>query len=187
MSEKTKLAPAIKELRAVRQEYQDIEATYTDQKTMFQNTAAGLETERSRLELDCDKTQEEALREESRYHLLSCMKTLTDASLAKVNLEDRCQRGDDELLPEFKSFKALYQHKIGQEQSLQNQLRKAQQGMEHNAPQDRVQRTLFEQLRLLLECKLQSCKKGSEEGDVEAVFDDYGGTNIMTLNQIEDP
>eukprot|EP00949_MAST-11_sp_MAST-11-sp1_P004026 g4026.t1 len=187
---KNKLAPSIKELRSVRQEYQEIESVYLDQKTMFQNTAAGLETERSRLEAECERSQEEALREESRFHLLSCMEAIAAAKLAKIHLEEKCERGDEELLPEFKTLKSLYQHKIGQEQNLQNSLRKAQQGVQHTAPQDREQRTLFEQLRVLLEHKLQSCKKkmnNDDEGDVEAVFDDYGGTNIMTLNQTEDP
>merc|ERR1719446_1849689 len=61
---KNKLAPQIKELRAVRGEYQDIERVYLEKKGMFESTAAGLESERVKLEMQCGRNQDEALKVE---------------------------------------------------------------------------------------------------------------------------
>ena len=54
---KNKLAPQIKELRAVRQRYQELEATYVDQKNKYDNTKAGLESHQMRLLQECNKLQ----------------------------------------------------------------------------------------------------------------------------------
>ena len=108
---------------------------------------------------------------------------------------------DGELLPQFRSFKDLYNSKIQQQQSLSQELRKHQNALRQGAPQDTAQRTIFENLRRLLEQKAAVCKLGAQgaggpggamgrggrgrgvgRGDKLATFDAYGGTNIMTLN-----
>ena len=54
---KNKLAPQIKELRAVRQRYQELEGAFLNQKGKYEHTAVGLETERARLQKECDQLQ----------------------------------------------------------------------------------------------------------------------------------
>merc|ERR1711865_784490 len=84
---KNKLAPQIKELRAVRQRYQEVEQDHLEKKALYENTAAGLETERIKLEQECAAFQEDCLREESRYHYLQCMMRIAEAHHERVEQE----------------------------------------------------------------------------------------------------
>merc|ERR1712054_559048 len=59
---KNKLAPQIKELRSVRQQFQELEQFYLKHKKTYENTAAGLESERLKLEQECEKLQNKLCR-----------------------------------------------------------------------------------------------------------------------------
>merc|ERR1712227_988036 len=103
-------------------------------------------------------------------------------------MEDKFSRGDGRLLPDFKTFAELYQNKISQQQSLSQALRKHQNALKENAPQDGAQRVLFDDLRKLLETKTTIHRKQeAKSGDVEDVnvasFEEYGGTNVMKIEQ----
>lgn len=183
---KNRLAPKIKRLRSVRQEFQEIDAEYQEKKNLFENTAAGLESERIRLDRECGELQHNALEQESQYHLLQCLSVMKEATVERVEMEQRYKKGEGELLPEFKTFESLYQHKIDQQKVLNAQIRKQHSALEGNAPQDRLQRALFQQLYNLLDRKLHVCRSGKNnaaaaDGGAKASFDEYGGTNIMTL------
>ena len=185
---KNKLAPQIKELRSVRGTYQELETAYLEKKGIFENTAAGLESERVKLEQECGSYQDECLREESRYHLLNCMMQKTTVDLERTRMEDKFSRNDGRLLPDFKTFSDLYQNKISQQQSLSQALRKHQNALKENAPQDGVQRAMFDDLRRLLDTKTVIHRnKEANEGGVEDVnvasFEEYGGTNVMKIDQ----
>ena len=158
--------------------------------------AAGLESERVKLERDCESYQVDCQREESRYHMLNCMTQISNANLERVQLEEQFSRGNGELLPQFRSFQDLYNSKIQQQQSLSQELRKHQNALRQGAPQDTAQRSIFENLRRLLEEKaaVENGDSGSADGlagtrssalakGIDATFDAYGGTNIMTLNE----
>ena len=195
---KKRLEPLIQKLKGVRPRYKEIESDYLERKSVFENMAAGLESERVKLERDCESYQVDCQREESRYHMLQSMKAISNANAERVKLEDQFSRGDGELLPQFRSFQDLYNSKIQQQQSLSQELRKQQNTLRQGAPQDTQQRGIFENLRRLLDQKAASCKgeqaggrfgraggimgPGSLAKGVDATFDAYGGTNIMTLN-----
>ena len=132
---KNKLAPQIKQLRTVRNQYQEKEC-YLEKKGMFESTAAGLESERVKLELQCGRNQDEALKVEREYHMLNCMLQKAEVDLERVELEEQFSKGEGQLLPDFKSFQELYQNKISQQQSLLQALRKHQNALKENAPQD---------------------------------------------------
>jgi hypothetical protein len=106
---KNKLAPQIKELRAVRQRYQEVEQDHLEKKALYENTAAGLETERIKLEQECAAFQEDCLREESRYHYLQCMMRIAEAHHERVEQEVEYDRGHGRLLRDFRTYKELYQ------------------------------------------------------------------------------
>ena len=152
---------------------------------MFESTAAGLESERVKLELQCGRNQDEALKVEREYHMLNCMLQKAEVDLERVELEEQFSKGEGQLLPDFKSFQELYQNKISQQQSLLQALRKHQNALKENAPQDGAQRALFNDLRVLLETKTNILRK-AEQGR-GAVEDNsgiqFGDTNIMQITQ----
>ena len=112
----------------------------------------------------------------------------TTVDLERTRMEDKFSRNDGRLLPDFKTFSELYQNKISQQQSLSQALRKHQNALKENAPQDGVQRAMFDDLRRLLDTKTVIHRnKEANEGGVEDVnvasFEEYGGTNVMKIDQ----
>ena len=76
--------PQIKELRSVRQQFQELEHTYLNLKSAYDNVAVGLESERLKLEAECESRQNECVREESRFHYYHAMVSIADVRKQKV-------------------------------------------------------------------------------------------------------
>lgn len=190
---KNQLAPQIKELRAVRQRYQEMEQTYLEKKAQYDNTAVGLETERIKLEQECNAFQEDCLREESQYHLLHCMLQIEQGKVSKIEQEVEFEKGNGRLLRDIKSFQELYKHKVAQQESLTKELRKQQKTLKMNTTDHNAQRQQFENLFKLLQCKVKLAGRAASEASRQgqelfdghadiAQFENVGGANVMTLD-----
>ncbi|GBG24327.1 Intraflagellar transport protein 81-like [Hondaea fermentalgiana] len=187
---KAKLNPQITKLRAVREKFKDLEHDYLDKKAVYENTAVGLESERIKLESNCNALQSEAIREESRFHYLHCLTDIANVQLNRVQDELAFQRGEGRLLRDFKSYKDLYQQKIQQQEQLSKELRKKQKGLKENAPVNTEQRQMFVDLKRLLHAKLGVAQQSQIPGgysdggsNVLDLNNDSGGANIMTIDQ----
>ncbi|OWZ14741.1 Intraflagellar Transport Protein 81 [Phytophthora megakarya] len=199
---KNQLAPQIKELRTVRQRYQEMEHVYLERKAQYDHTAVGLEAERLKLEQECAAFQEDALREESQFHLLHCQIQLQQGKADKIAQEIEFEQGTSNarLLRDIRSFQELYKHKVAQQESLTKELRKQQKTLKTSAPAKKQQREMFEGLLQLLTCKARLAQQensgngstnrnGGGVGGVRQDFDactdiahyDVGGANVMTL------
>mmetsp|Transcript_3541 Transcript_3541/g.12875 ORF Transcript_3541/g.12875 Transcript_3541/m.12875 type:complete len:696 (-) Transcript_3541:1374-3461(-) len=189
---KNKLAPQIKELRAVRQQYQELEARYLSGKSKFENTAAGLESSRIQLEQQCAQFQEECLREESRYHQLNSLMEILKGQQQRVAEESKFERGDGQLLRDFRTWRELYTHKVGQQKQLTAELRKRQKHIKDNEGPSMAQRKLFLDMQRLLEVKLRvyvdEAKRAAAKDAAETAgvlsFEgtDMGGANVMRID-----
>jgi len=188
VQQKRKLAPQIQSLRAVRETFKSIEQEYTEKKSIYENTAVGLESDRIKLENECNANQQECLREESRFHYLNCLTAIADAQLSRVQDELRFQKGDGRLLRDFKSYKDLYNQKIQQQEQLSKELRKKQKTLKETAGESSEQRQLFVDLHRLLETKLKVKQQENQvpNGGSDGVLDlgqDIGGANIMRITE----
>ena len=65
---KAKLAPQIKQLRAYRQKYNEMEVIYGEKKRAYDNTVMNLEQEKNKLEAEANKLWEDYKSEETKYH-----------------------------------------------------------------------------------------------------------------------
>ncbi|CAN0064594.1 unnamed protein product, partial [Ectocarpus fasciculatus] len=83
------LRPLIEELKAVRKQCMEIESEYQEKRGAHEKVAVGLEVERQQLEHECNTSQEEALGEESRYHFLQSLCSITEARLQSVRQDER--------------------------------------------------------------------------------------------------
>jgi intraflagellar transport protein 81 len=195
---KTKLQPAIKDLRTVRQDFGELESVYLRDKAVYDNTAAGLETERAVLERQADALQEDALREESRYHQLQLLMDTTQAALTRAKEESECEKPEGRFLRDFKTRKDLYQQKLTQLETLAKELRKKQKDIKENSSLHAAQRSRFLDLKRLLAEKQAVYRAdpsggfGAAAGGVDALlggasgnrgFEDTGGANVMTLGE----
>ena len=186
---KNKLAPQIKDLRSVRQKYQELEQGYLEKKAIYENTAVGLESERLKLEAECNAYQDECLREESRYHYLSSLIAIAQGHLDRVQQEVSFERGEKKFMRDWKCYKDMYQNKIQQQEQLSKELRKRQKLIKESAGGNAEQRAMFVDLRVLLNVKARTLKKSLADPSKRAddnMFDlgqDIGGANVMTIEQ----
>lgn len=197
---KNQLAPQIKELRTVRQRFQEVEQVYLERKAQYDQTAVGLEAERLKLEQECAAFQEDALREESQFHFLHCQLELQQGKANKVAQEVEFEQGTSNarLLRDIRSFQELYKHKVAQQESLTKELRKQQKTLKSSAPAKKQQREMFEGLMQLLACKARLAQQDTQEtgnfnrnggpkgqnpydGRNDIKHYDVGGANVMTL------
>jgi intraflagellar transport protein 81 len=106
---KGKLAPLIKELRQVRTDFSQLESEYNEKKSLYESTAAGLDTERDKLHAEVTAYQDECKREESRYHYLNAMIESTKLILERARLEDA---GKNRVGDANQSYRELYQSRF---------------------------------------------------------------------------
>ncbi|CAM9909571.1 unnamed protein product, partial [Choristocarpus tenellus] len=64
---------------------------YQQKKGVYEKVAVGLEVERQQLEQVCNAEQEDALREESRYHYLQSLCTIGEVNVQRIRQEERCE------------------------------------------------------------------------------------------------
>lgn len=137
------LQPLIAELKSVRQEYLDVESQYQEKKLSYEKVAVGLDMEKQSLEKDCTQFQDECLREESRYHQLQNLISISKIRLSRVEQEKKWQAGQGRLMRDFASLKELYANKLAQQDQLTKQLRKRQKELKENAGALTNQKTNF--------------------------------------------
>merc|ERR1712224_850362 len=148
---KNKHAPQIKELRSVRQQFQELEQFYLKHKKTYENTAAGLESERLKLEQECEKLQNKALQEESRYHYLNCLLDIATVQLEKVEDQEKLQKNSGP--GGLKTIMTAYNQKISTQIEMKKTLMKQHKKIKENEKPYLKQKSMFENLQRLLSKK----------------------------------
>ncbi|XP_026125331.1 intraflagellar transport protein 81 homolog isoform X2 [Carassius auratus] len=81
---KSALSPLIKDLRALRQEHAELAPEFEQKKAQYDTCAAGLESNRSKLEQEVRVLREETAQEESQYHHINCMREITESQIERA-------------------------------------------------------------------------------------------------------
>lgn len=102
------LQPLIQELKNLRQEYMEVETVYQERKMAYDKVAVSLDMEKQALERDCNQCQDEALREESRYHQLNNLIVIAKIKLERCEQEKKWQAGQGRMMRDFASLRDLY-------------------------------------------------------------------------------
>lgn len=180
---KTKLAPQIKELRSVRHKFEEVEKEFNKNKKIYDNCALGLNTERLGLEQELEMMTTNIMEEESSYHFMTCLSTVSDARQTQCAQELSYNVGEDKLNEKYKTYKDQYETTIADIEKLAKKLRqdKVTVGETHN---DHVeQRSMFVNLRQIMDLKLklqQDAKKQQHEEENAIMFGN-GGEDRMVL------
>jgi len=105
----------------------------------------------------------------------------------QVKMEEDWEAGEGRLLPDFKTYKELYQNKIIQQEGLSKQLRKQQKSLKENEFSHSEQRKYFVDLRALLALKMKVVQSvankqgGMTFGDALGKEGREGGGGIWSL------
>lgn len=182
---KNKLAPQIKELRSIRHKFEEVEKDYIKNKKIYDNCALGLESERISLEQGLEQNLTGIQEEESSYHFLSCLSTISQAREDQTAQELSFQVGEDRLSEKFKTYREHYDKGCSEEEALGKKLRKEKVtvGETHN---DHVeQRSMFANLRTIMDLKLklqEDTKKRMHEEENNIIFGNME-ENRMVIDQ----
>eukprot|EP00607_Mallomonas_marina_P005930 CAMPEP_0182425364 /NCGR_PEP_ID=MMETSP1167-20130531/11775_1 /TAXON_ID=2988 /ORGANISM="Mallomonas Sp, Strain CCMP3275" /LENGTH=679 /DNA_ID=CAMNT_0024606011 /DNA_START=12 /DNA_END=2051 /DNA_ORIENTATION=- len=179
----SQLQPLMTKLKALRQEYMEVEAEHVERRGTYDKVAVGLEVEKQSLEKECDQLQEECLREETRYHTLNCMLSISRQKLERAEQEKRWRNGDGRMLRDFSCLKDLYTHKSVQQEQLTKQLRNQTKILKESSSVMSNQKTLFRDLAQLLDAKMRThdtSGRGASRG-----YDgmNYGNSDVMMMGE----
>ncbi|XP_063967113.1 intraflagellar transport protein 81 homolog [Lytechinus pictus] len=151
-SKKANLAPIIKELRPLRQQAQEMQGVYDDKKTAYDTKAAGLESNRSKLEQEVRAYREECSQEESRYHYLHCMLQIVEMQNQRVASEMKAYTSADQM-EKKKAFRDQYTRKLQEQENLGKSLREKQKAVKESHGPSMKQMKMWGDFQLLMECK----------------------------------
>ena len=144
---KEKLAPQIKDLRAVRQDFEAVEAIYKTKKAQYDNISLGFESERLKLEQDVQQHQQGICEEESQYHFLHCFNAITTARLDQVAKESKDG-----------TYQSIYEKAISDQEAATKTLRNEKKNITEKHDDHVAQRGMFQALRGILNKKLELVK-----------------------------
>ncbi|XP_038049933.1 intraflagellar transport protein 81 homolog [Patiria miniata] len=151
-AKKADLAPVIKELRPLRQQAQELETVYNEKKSSYDQLAAGLESNRSKLEQEVRAYREECSQEESRYHYLNCMRRIIAMQQQRVSDEMKAYTSSDPA-EKKKAFRDQYTRKIQEQENLGKSLRDKQKSIKESHGPNMRQMKMWKDFQTLMECK----------------------------------
>jgi intraflagellar transport protein 81 len=111
---KVVLAPKIKALHASRALFNDTQAKYVRERSTYESVAVGLEAEKAALERQADALQGEAVAEAAKVHVCAVKREVLEALAVRAREEAAFEAGEGRFMPNFKTHKELYTHKVSQ-------------------------------------------------------------------------
>lgn len=182
---KRELAPLVAQVKAALQEFTKLESEYVEKKEAYDKIAISYEVDRQALEKECDTSQDDYLREETRYHTLNSLNSIAKIKVERAEQEKKFRSGDGKLMRDFASLKDLYAHKISQQEQLTKQLRKRQKDLKENASIMSNQKVNFKTLQGLLDAKQRSIRGSTAAAAAASNASSShmsGGANIMSFD-----
>ncbi|XP_029475985.1 intraflagellar transport protein 81 homolog isoform X1 [Rhinatrema bivittatum] len=175
---KSALAPVIKELRILRQKCQELTQEYDEKKTQYDSCAAGLESNRSKLEQEVRVLREECAQGESQYHYISCM---------QKNVEIQLQRAADEMKAYVspdpqerrKAIREQYTRNILEQENLGKKLREKQKSVRESHGQNMKQAKMWRDFEQLMECKKQCFIKQQSQNSIGQMIQEGGEERLI--------
>lgn len=179
-AKKTDLAPVIKELRPLRQQCQELQQVYDEKKTAYDSMAAGMESNRSKLEQEVKVYREECSQEESRYHYLNCMIKINELQQGRVSDEMKTYVASDPM-EKKKAFREQYTRKIQEQENLGKGLREKQKAVRESHGPSMRQMKMWKDFEMLMECKKQCYFKGQSQKESGTVIRTKEGEDRFVL------
>merc|ERR1711933_273612 len=109
---KNKLAPQIKALRSVRQNFQQVEAKYLEKKSTYDQAKSSMEGELSKVSGEVRQLESEVLEAEQSYHEFNMQLCAAESRLQRAHRETRCLRKEEGHSKDFETLAQSYQKEI---------------------------------------------------------------------------
>ncbi|XP_069789418.1 intraflagellar transport protein 81 homolog isoform X1 [Narcine bancroftii] len=175
---KSALAPVIKELRPLRQKCQELTQEYEEKKALYDSCAAGLESNRSKLEQEVQGLREECGQEETRYHYTNCLRRIIERQIQRAADEMKLYVSAD-LQERRKAIREQYNRNILEQENLGKKLREKQKAVRESHGPNMKQVKMWRDFEQLMECKKQCFLKQQNQNSVGQVIQE--GPNQPSL------
>ncbi|XP_016311223.1 intraflagellar transport protein 81 homolog [Sinocyclocheilus anshuiensis] len=170
---KSALSPLIKDLRALRQEHAELAPEFEQKKAQYDTCAAGLESNRSKLEQEVRMLREETAQEESRYHHINCMREIIESQMERAADQSKINQSMD-LQVRRTALREKYIANTAEQESLGKGLRQQVKQVRENQEPNMRQMKMWKDLETLLECKKQCYLKAQSQAPIGHVIQDVG-------------
>ena len=191
---KKKLAPMIKDLRAARGDFQQLEAVHGEKKSVYDQIKLKYDCQFEVLNTDSDACRTDVEREESQYHHLGCLALITNAVTERSKIEVRNKTSGGGVMmngEQYGCYRDMLEAQIKIEAENQKQLRESQKWVKENHEPNLQQMQIFKDLHSIMELKLRLARSG--EGGlwdenamagqgVLAPTENGGMANVFTLD-----
>ncbi|GFR42598.1 hypothetical protein Agub_g3529 [Astrephomene gubernaculifera] len=171
---KQQLAPQIKKLRSVRQDFAEFEAKYNEKKTAYDNVVATFEARTAALESEVAGLKAEVAEDESRYHLLHCQLHTTDQNIKKVTSGPAAER-----------LREKYETKLKEAEEATKALRERQREIKDTHTTGLSQIDIMNDMIRLLQLKL-NLARGIAGGGLEGMMGGMSGGGASVGGQTFD-
>lgn len=175
---KSALAPVIKELRQLRQKCQELTQECDEKKSQYDSCAAGLESNRSKLEQEVRGLREECLQEESRYHYTNCMIKNLEIQLRRATNEMKAYVSSDQQ-EKRKAIREQYTKNIAEQENLGKKLREKQKAVRESHGPNMKQAKMWRDFEQLMECKKQCFLKQQSQTSIGQVIQEGGEDRLI--------
>ncbi|XP_077917136.1 intraflagellar transport protein 81 homolog isoform X5 [Halichoerus grypus] len=175
---KSALAPVIKELRQLRQKCQELTQECDEKKSQYDSCAAGLESNRSKLEQEVRGLREECLQEESRYHYTNCMIKNLEIQLRRATDEMKAYVSSDQQ-EKRKAIREQYTKNIAEQENLGKKLREKQKAVRESHGPNMKQAKMWRDFEQLMECKKQCFLKQQSQTPMGQVIQEGGEDRLV--------
>ncbi|XP_055461964.1 intraflagellar transport protein 81 homolog isoform X2 [Psammomys obesus] len=175
---KSALAPVIKELRQLRQKCQELTQECDEKKAQYDSCAAGLESNRSKLEQEVRGLREECLQEESKYHYTNCMIKNLEVQLRRATDEMKAYVSSDQQ-EKRKAIREQYTKNITEQENLGKKLREKQKAVRESHGPNMKQAKMWRDLEQLMECKKQCFLKQQNQISIGQVIQEGGEDRLV--------
>ncbi|XP_028914633.1 intraflagellar transport protein 81 homolog isoform X1 [Ornithorhynchus anatinus] len=175
---KSALAPIIKDLRQLRQKCQEITQERDEKKTQYDSCAAGLESNRSKLEQEVRRLKEECIQEESQYHYINCVIKNLEVQLQQANDEMRAYISSDPQ-ERKKAIREQYSKNITEQENLGKTLREKQKAVRESHGPNMKQAKMWRDFEQLMECKKRCFLKQQTQNSIGQIIQEGGEDRLV--------
>mmetsp|Transcript_28444 Transcript_28444/g.60322 ORF Transcript_28444/g.60322 Transcript_28444/m.60322 type:complete len:675 (-) Transcript_28444:159-2183(-) len=173
---KNKLAPQIKALRSVRQNFQQVEVKYLEKKTTYDQAKSGMDSELSKVAGEVRQLETEVLESEQNYHELNMQLCTAESKLQRAHRETRCLRKEEGARhsKDYATLSDQYTDEIKKLDEQCRELRKEQKIVKETHEDNLKQKNAFMHLEKLMQVKLKVSKQ-----EMQNLADGrYGGMGV---------
>uniref|UniRef100_A0A7S3CYY0 IFT81 calponin homology domain-containing protein n=1 Tax=Palpitomonas bilix TaxID=652834 RepID=A0A7S3CYY0_9EUKA len=176
---KAKLAPQIKELRALQQKARDLEADYKEKKNQYTSMKLALESEQSRLADEVRTLQSKCSEEEAAYHTLRTqinhLQLVWERAYATARAAAEGGTGENK--------REKYKAYIGSQEKEAKKLREQQKKVKESHEPNVKQQIMLRDLRKLVDAKLRVAKEMQNQSRIGNGLSGPGGLNTFTIDE----